>query len=267
MESFTKKLSSNASALIFPENTLSSLTSFLPELLNMEGQGEVAISEISYPSVYQNVTEGKFMSSTTNFQTLKCSAICNLVFTLPLWIFLKHWPTLIQKRHNHNASCITVKMSRRIQKIKICLANEGPGLGLFSTVLGLISRSNVCTESGVMLRGKGPHKTDFADDIVRIHSLMIYAEVFEDKIVDSTKAPLLRCFSFSSKLKAGDILTIGQYMNYKTFNNLQFRPLLKNSFYSIHNDLWNTSGEKVPFESVGIPHLFLMFKKASKLHF
>ena len=59
MESFTIELVSNASAQLFPDNTLSSFTNFLPEQLNLDGQWEVAISEISYPSMYQNVTEGK----------------------------------------------------------------------------------------------------------------------------------------------------------------------------------------------------------------
>ena len=31
-------------------------------------------------------------------------------------------------------------------------------------------------------------------------------------------------------------------MNYQTFSNLQFRPLLKISFHSIHIDLRDTSG-------------------------
>ena len=61
MESFTIELVSNASAQLFPDNTLSSFTHFLPEQLNLDGQWEVAISEISYPSMYQNVTEGKFV--------------------------------------------------------------------------------------------------------------------------------------------------------------------------------------------------------------
>ena len=63
MESFTIELVSNASAQLFPDNTLSSFTNFAPEQLNLEGQWEVAISEISYPSMYQNVTDGKFMFS------------------------------------------------------------------------------------------------------------------------------------------------------------------------------------------------------------
>ena len=60
MESFTTELVSNASAQLFPDNTLSSFTNFLPEQLNLDGQWGVAISGISYPSMYQNGTEGKF---------------------------------------------------------------------------------------------------------------------------------------------------------------------------------------------------------------
>ena len=61
MESFTIELVSNASAQLFPDKTLSSFTNFLPEQLNLDGQWEVKISEISHPSMYQNATEGKFM--------------------------------------------------------------------------------------------------------------------------------------------------------------------------------------------------------------
>ena len=117
------------------------------------------------------------------------------------------------------------------------------------------------------MKGKGPHEPQFAYDIVRIHSLMIYGDLVECSIVGDTKAPLLRCFPFISKLKGGDIITTGQYMNYQAFSNLQFRLLLKNSFHSIHHDLRDTSGEKIPFVSVGITRLVLMFRKVSSIHF
>ena len=118
-----------------------------------------------------------------------------------------------------------------------------------------------------MLGGKGPHRPEFVYDIVRIHSPMIYTELIEYNIIGDTKAPLLRCFPFISKLKSGDIVTTGQYMNYQTFSNLQFRPLLKSFFHSIHIDLRDTSGEKLRFVSVGITRLVLMFIKASNIHF
>ena len=83
------------------------------------------------------------------------------------------------------------------------------------------------------MTGKGPHKLEFAYDIVRIHSLMIYSDLVEYKIVGDTKVDLLRCFPFISKLKGGDIITTGQYMNYQAFSKLQIRPVLKNSFLFI----------------------------------
>ena len=153
---------------------------------------------------------------------------------------------LIQERHSHSKNCIKVKVSRRTQKVEIYFANEGSGLAFFSTDLGHIFGSNVGNEFGVMLRGKRPHKSEFADDIVRIHSLMIYTDLIETEynIVGDTKAPLVRGFPFISKLKSGDIITTGQYMNYQTFSRLQLRPLLKNSFHSFHIDLRDTSGKK-----------------------
>ena len=60
MSSFTVELVSNASFDCYPNNTLSSFTNFLPEQINLDGEWEVAITELSYPSLYQNITEGKF---------------------------------------------------------------------------------------------------------------------------------------------------------------------------------------------------------------
>ena len=118
-----------------------------------------------------------------------------------------------------------------------------------------------------MLRGKEPHKPEFAYDVVRIHSLMIYTDLVEYNIVGDTNSPLVRCFPVVSKPKDGDIITIGQVMNYQTFSHLQCGPLLKNCFHSIHIDLRATSGEKVPLISVGITCLVLMFQTASNINF
>ena len=267
MESFTLELVSNASAQLFPDNTLSSFTNFLPEQLNLDGQWEVEISGLSYPSMYQIVTEGEFeffdkkLSKSSEFYYLEPGlypSITDIVEAMNI---------LIQERDNHSENWIKVKASRRTQKVEIYLANEGSGLAFFSTDLGHIFGSNIGNEFGVMSRGKGPHKPEFAYDIVRIHSLMIYTDLIEYNIVGDINASLLRCFPFISKLTCGDNITTGQYMNYQTFSNLQFRPLLKNSFHSIHIDLRDTSGEKIAFVSVSITRLVLMFQKASNIHF
>ena len=136
---------------------------------------------------------------------------------------------------------------------------------MFSPDLEHIFRSNVGNEFVVITRGNGPHKTENAYEINRILSLMIHTHLIEYKIVGAAKALLLPCFPFISQLKAGDVITTGQYMNYQTLSNLQFRSLLKKSFRSFHNDLKETSDEKIPFVSVGITASVLSFKKASMI--
>ena len=246
MDSFTIELVSNASAELSPNNTLSSFTNFLPEQLNLEGQWEVAFSETSHPSMYQNITEGIFAffdeklsksTSTYHLEPGLYTSITDIVEAMN---------RLIQERNNHNESRITVKVSRRTQKVVTMLANATSGLAFCSIDLGHIFGNNVGNEIGVLMIGKGPHEPQFAYDIVSIHSLLVYSDLVEYNIVGATKAPLLRCFPFISKLKGRDIITTGQYMNYQTFSSLQFRPLLKISFHSINIDLRDTSGEKYP---------------------
>ena len=268
MDWFTIELVSDASRELFPDNTLSSFTNFLPEQVNLEGKWEVAISEISHSSMmYQNITEGYFKFfdeklsksiSTYNLEPGLYTSITDIVEAIN---------TFIQERNNHNETCITVKVSRRTQKVVIMLAKDTSGLAFCSTDLGHTFGKYVGNQFGVLMKRKGPNEPQFAYDIVPIHSLMIYSDLVEYNIVRDTKAPLLRCFSFISKLKGGDFLTTGRYMNFQTFSNLQFRHLLKNSFHSIHIDLRDTSGEKIPFVSVGITRLVLMFRKVSNIQF
>ena len=217
--------------------------------------------------MYQNITEGYFkffdekLSKTTSTYSIE-PGLYNSITDI-----VEAMNTLIQERNNHKETCITVKVSRRTEKVVIMLANDTSCLAFCSTDLGHIFGNNVGNQFGVLMKGKGPLEPDFAYDIVRIHSLMYYSNLLEYNIVGDTKAPLLRCFPFISKLKGGDIITTGQYMKYQTFSNLQFRPLLKNFFHSVHIDLRDTSGEKIPFVFVGIIRFVLMFGKVSSIHF
>ena len=169
--------------------------------------------------------------------------------------------TLIQERHNHSENSIRVKVSPRTQKVELYLANEGLGFAFFDTDLGHFFGSIVGNELGVMLRGKGPHKPEFAYGIVRLHSLMIYTDLIEYNMLGDTKVPLMPCFLFISKLKCREFITTGQYMKNQKSSNRQFRPLLGNSSHSIHIDLRDTSSEKTPFVSLGITRFVLIFRK------
>ena len=104
---------------------------------------------------------------------------------------------LIQERNNHNETCITVKVSRRTQKVVFMLANDTFSLAFCSSDLGHIFGNNVGNEFGVLMIEKGPHETEFAYDIVRIHSLMIYSNLVEYNIVGAQKLPCYDVFPLS----------------------------------------------------------------------
>ena len=66
---------------------------------------------------------------------------------------------------------------------------------------------------------------------------MIYSDIVEYNIVGDTKTALLRSIPFISKIKNGDTVSTGQYMNYQNFPNLQFKKILENSFHNIKLEL------------------------------
>ena len=159
--------------------------------------------------MYQNITKGKFrffdekLSKSTSTYSIEPGVYTSITD------IVEAMNRLIQERNNNNETCITVKVSRKTQKVVILLANDTSGLAFCSTDLGHIFGNNVGNEFGVLMIGKWPHEPEFAYDIVRIHSLMIYSDLVEYSIVGDIKDPLLRCFPFISKLKGGDIITTG----------------------------------------------------------
>ena len=187
-------------------------------------------TEKTYPSVYQNVTDRKFL--------LFDIKIFKLVRVLQFGARLYHsitdnveaMNTPIQVKHNHTEISIAVKKFRRTQKVEIDLAKQKSYLPFLSAELGHIFKSNIRIDVGVLLRGKEPHHPVFAYDIFRIHSPIINTDFIEQKFVGDTKASLLRCFPIFFRLNSGDVLTTGKYMIFQTFSNLHFTPLLKIHF-------------------------------------
>ena len=105
--------------------------------------------------------------------------------------------TLIQEKNNQIESCITVRVSRRTQKVVIMLASDTSGLAFCSTDLGQLFGNIVGYEFGVLMKRRGPHEPELAYDLVRIYSLMIYSDLVEHNNVGDTKAPVIRCLPLS----------------------------------------------------------------------
>ena len=150
------------------------------------------------------------------------------------------------QKYEHNGNYVSV--DKNTQKIAIHLPEDQSVFMIqnadLSHIFGCDLEQN---QTGVILKGKGPHYPQYSYDIIRIYSLIIYSDIIEFAIVGDTKTPLLRCIPFISKVKNGDIISTGQYMNYQSFTNLKFEKLLKNSFHSIKTELRDTTGKKNSF--------------------
>ena len=151
------ELVSNASLQPFPNSTLSSFTNFLPYQVSLDGQWEVAISKICYPSMYQNVTEGKI-----TFHDEELSKITEAYYLEPglyssISDIVEALHTLIQERNNHTVTCITINFSRVTQKVKVYPANEESSLAIFSIDLGHLFRGDVRNDLGILMCEKDSH--------------------------------------------------------------------------------------------------------------
>ena len=149
-----------------------------------------------YASTYQNDRKRKIMF----FMRISKSCLIFTIWNPPITDVVGAIITLLKK---DTITAKAVSQSRCLWKIKktwIHLSNEGSGLAFFSTDLRHIFRILVVIEFGVMLRGKGPHKPEFAYDSIRIHSHMLYIDLIEYTIAGDTKGPMQPCFLFISTL-------------------------------------------------------------------
>ncbi len=256
METKIIEVVSNASMNVYPGNTLSSFSNFLPEQINLEGDWEVAVMEISYPSLFQNITDGRFRYKQKDGDDTigEITIPPGLYFTLDeILQEMKKQAAAVYPSKNIDFEW---KVNNRDYKVEITLPHT-------TSVLNIVSEdlAHILGFPALFLAfGKGPHKSMYAVDILRVHSLMIYTDIIQYGIVGDTKASLLRCFPLMSKVRNDSVYT-NQYMNYRSFEKLQFKKLLKNSFHSIYIALRDTTGEFIPFFSVGITRLTLMFRK------
>lgn len=267
MDSFYVELVSNASMNIYKDNTLASFTNFLPEQINLDGEWDVALSEITCPSLYHNVTDGTFKFF--NDITSRSETDEDVTFTIPKGMYysameiVKHMNKLIKDKYNKPSSDLPIKLTWNAldYHIELTLENEIVVLDLSGSndllhIFGFDKKKQGILKGQEKLSWRG----DFPVDIVRIHSFLVYSDIVDHGVVGDAKAPILRSFSHIPKLKGFEILP-SQIVDTHVFTNLQFRPILKKSFHSVKIDLRSSKGDLVPFAGVGITRLSLYFRK------
>ena len=168
----------------------------------------MAITKLSYPSLYQNTTDGKcfYLEAATpdkkpfDYYTTD-AGLCPSIFEI-----VNELKKKIQEREKYEKTPIKLKVNRITQRTFLSLPNENSLLVIFSTV-----RCQVfgCEEAvygmGVFMSGAGPHFLKFPYDIVRFHTLMIYSDIVECNIVGTHRLQYCRLNTELSKLSKSTI--------------------------------------------------------------
>ena len=134
----------------------------------------------------------------------------------------------IQEREKYEKTPIKLHVNKITQRISLRFPNQNSLLVIFSADLcRVFGVEEAVYGLGVFMSGAGPHFPKFPYDLVRTNTLILCNDIVEYNIVGDTKAALLRCIPFISKVKNGDIISTGQYKNYQSFLNLQFKKVSK----------------------------------------
>lgn len=264
MSSFTIELVSNASTDVHPQNDASTFTNILPEQIHLDDsvEWEVALLEISHPTLFYNIEEGQFcvLQYADPNPTAANSLYYRQYMRIPSGLYYSINDVLAAMRDAYR------KFDNDVTGFKWGLNNQTKTVQIFLPGdIGLKIESDDLAQvlgipTGGIFFGHGPHESPFPYDIVRFHTSMIYIDIVEHSPVGDIKAPLLRCFPLETKLRNEEIIT-NQHMCHHPFIIPHYRRVHKRNFHSITIEMRSNRGEIIPFIKIGFTRLSLNFRK------
>jgi len=259
MSRFHVTLPSNSSMDYYPENTVARFTTKLPNNINLEGEWEVGLSEISVPSHVHNVIEGLcyydiYLADTfirrinpTPGQYRRFRELLNDLHRaqreqIPLQ---SHEPLLIEFSYESDSGKIKMTfLGSAPRRVQVEFSPDLARLLGYDQGMRYMSRHTKVSKFPPTLRG-------------RIHSVYVYCDLLQHVPVGDTKAPLLRIVDTDEK-------SIGNI--HRVFNPLLYVPLQKKTFNTVDIDMRTDFGTIVPFLS-GKSFVVLEFRRVIHPYF
>ena len=250
---FYLTLPSNSSLQLYPRNTLTHFTTQLAKDIDLQGQWEVGLSEIQYPHTWHNMSseEGwihfkkghhhkRLLLHPGQYDTPEqLIASLNQLFTpqQPTYT-VQTRPTSLQIAFERPVKTsrlepeVTFAYHHVTRKASIMIKPRCE-LELSPTLERILGMPNQQMSAG---RHQGVHVVDVNQGF---YSLYIYCDVVEPRPVGDCQVPLLRIVPIEGE--NGQMIT-------KTYEHIQYVPLLRKHFRTIEIDIKKDTGESVPFE-------------------
>lgn len=241
---------------VYPDNTLAHYNTRLAAPVDLQGEWEVGLAEVSYPLSWYNVRRGEIMEWRIRVgprpdQHISFALVPG-VYTTPN-ILLGKMKELMMHERLHDL--VEIRLDPISQKVHIYVQGGSTEV-YFSPVLGeLLGLGPKVTD--VYLRAGAYTGTYTLDLNIGFYSLYIYCDLVRARPIGDVMAPLLRSVPIK---KANTTDRDATNIRNDVFPNVYFLPMQKKNFQVVEIDIRDDTGNRVPFES-GKVEVTLVFRK------
>ena len=260
MSDFYLTLPSNSSTDVYPDNTLANFKTKLPNRIELDGRWEVGLVEMQYPHTWYNLREGE------GEMTIVDSAVDGPIREIraPIRISPGYYHTiedLLKRMELDIARSLNMNKTERpvrflydeIRRKVIAKVTPIFNIGDYTISLRSSLQRILGFESPVLR--VGTTEAEFPVDMDPLHSLYIYCDLIEPRVVGDRMAKLLRVVPVEGR--SGDMVT-------RIYENVHYNPLQRKSFETVEIDIRDSLGVKAPFER-GTLNVTLHFRRRRHL--
>ena len=259
---FTIDLISNASMEIFGENTMANFRNQLAQPLMLEGEWQVALSSISFPSNINNVNSNLLVVYVNSGAELDASnnrsghlrKIRKGIYTSLDQLMDELRRTAHLKQFDFTFDKITHKLVLQFG------ANEGLSFENkeVPSILGFKGIKDNSHDGYIHI---GYKADDFPVDITCGSQLIfVYIDIIDYQNIGDVRAPVIKIIESERRLRNGSI-NIVTPIHHKSFTILDYKPILSNNIQNIKVELRNEAGKLIPFTGTGKVIVSLKFQK------
>ena len=275
---FTIDLLSNASMDVFNGNTMASYRNQLSQPIHLQGEWQVALTSLSFPSNINNVNSGEIVVYKNSRTNPNESSNRSRQLGKTRTGIHNSWEDLVseivriakQKQFDRKFDMIMQKL--------VLTFGENEGL-LFQdeeipSILGFKGTSDPAHNGFVHIG----YQTNFENGTpntpnrnfgifpvdITCGSQLIFVifDIIEYQHVGDSRAPILKIIESERRLRNGSLNTVAP-IHHKTYTNLDYKRLLSNSIQSIKVELRSQTGKLIPFTGIGKVVISLKLQRTS----
>jgi len=231
--------------------TLACYTTKLVDKIELEGEWEVGLAEISIPTAVDNVVHGRC------YYDIYLNNRLALRITLPAGNH-RHVHTLIQAMHDEQRRQIPLQ-SNEVLFVEFCHGSSKISMNFLEEKdchITVQFSANLALTLGLdedVIYSDSTATQPTCLDAANLHSVYVCCDILEHVAVRDTKAPLLRIVA-----KSGNV--------HKIMNPLLYVPLQKKNFDTVEIRIMTDTGMPVPFRS-GKAFVVLEFRRSLHTYF